>query len=46
MDEGDPVDKNKITMNTLASITVKMTPNLQGKKKNPKKNQAGPGEGG
>lgn len=33
MDEGDPVDKNKITTTTLASITVTMRPNLPGKKK-------------
>jgi hypothetical protein len=45
MDEGDPMDKNKITSSTLASIVVRMVP----KPPNPKKGggakpQAGTGE--
>ena len=36
MDEGDPVDKNRITTSTLASITVTMTPELPNQKKKSK----------
>ena len=36
MDEGDPIDKNRITTATLASITVQMTPELPNQKKKTK----------
>eukprot|EP00291_Cryptomonas_curvata_P013636 CAMPEP_0172189960 /NCGR_PEP_ID=MMETSP1050-20130122/22835_1 /TAXON_ID=233186 /ORGANISM="Cryptomonas curvata, Strain CCAP979/52" /LENGTH=903 /DNA_ID=CAMNT_0012864755 /DNA_START=53 /DNA_END=2765 /DNA_ORIENTATION=- len=46
MDEGDPVDKNRITTSTLASITVTMTPEPPNQKKSKSKEKTKNGDGG
>jgi hypothetical protein len=46
MDEGDPVDKNRITTSTLASITVTMTPEPPNQKKSKGKDKTKKDDGG